>query len=326
MTDIRLRAPSRLHFGLLSWGKDRPRQFGGVGLMIERPGLELWCRPAPTWSAEGPLGDRALGVAWKVAACLQAEGPIPPPLHFTIERAPPEHVGLGVGTQLSLAVARCVALSADLPDVDVSRLAAWSGRGRRSGVGIHGFAQGGLIVDGGHRSDRPESKAPPLLCRHEFPEDWSVLVITPPLPAGISGTDEQRAFADLPRFRDELVDRLCRLVLLELVPAVVESDLASFGAALEEVQARVGEAFSPTQGGTYAHPRHADLVTWMRREGLVGVGQSSWGPTVYGFLDAGAETPAMKSLVDRIASRFELQVSQVFWTRPDNRGATWTRP
>lgn len=325
MTETRLRAPSRLHFGLLSWGADRPRRFGGVGLMIERPGLEVSCRPASAWSAEGPLVDRALEIARRVTAGLQAEGCIPPPLHFTIRRAPREHVGLGVGTQLSLAVARCIALSVDLAEVDVSRLAIWSGRGRRSGVGIHGFAQGGLIVDGGRRSDRPESEVPPLLCRHDFPEDWSVLVVTPPLPAGISGTDEQRAFAGLPPFRDELVDRLCRLVLLELVPAVVEHDLASFGAALEAIQARVGEAFSPTQGGTYAHPRHADLVTWMRREGLAGVGQSSWGPTVYGFLDAGSETPEMKSLVDRITAQFELQTGQAFWTRPDNRGATWTR-
>ena len=31
-----------------------------------------------------------------------------PPAHIRVDRAPPEHVGLGVGTQLCLAVARAV--------------------------------------------------------------------------------------------------------------------------------------------------------------------------------------------------------------------------
>ena len=38
---LRILTPSRLHFGLLGWGPQAPRQFGGVGLMVERPGLEI---------------------------------------------------------------------------------------------------------------------------------------------------------------------------------------------------------------------------------------------------------------------------------------------
>ena len=58
MTPLRIRTPSRLHFGLLGWGPRRARQFGGVGLMIEAPGLELTAEPAPDWSFAGPLADR----------------------------------------------------------------------------------------------------------------------------------------------------------------------------------------------------------------------------------------------------------------------------
>ena len=40
MTRCRLRTPSRLHFGLFGWGPEARRQFGGVGLMVDDPGLE----------------------------------------------------------------------------------------------------------------------------------------------------------------------------------------------------------------------------------------------------------------------------------------------
>ncbi|HEX8201242.1 MAG TPA: beta-RFAP synthase, partial [Isosphaeraceae bacterium] len=149
MSGLRLRTPSRLHFGLLAWGPGAPRQFGGVGLMIDRPGLELTARAAATWQAEGPLADRALGIAGRVAGSLASRGSAVPAARLTIQRAPPEHVGLGTGTQLSLGVARVLAELSGLEDLTAEELAELTGRGLRSGIGLHGFAHGGLIVDGG---------------------------------------------------------------------------------------------------------------------------------------------------------------------------------
>ena len=71
---IRVTAPSRLHFGLFAlaaegatpWpGADgQPalpaRQFGGVGLMIDQPGVRVLLQPAAACSAEGPSAKRAL--------------------------------------------------------------------------------------------------------------------------------------------------------------------------------------------------------------------------------------------------------------------------
>ena len=39
--------------------------------------------------------------------------------------------------------------------------------------------------------------------------------------------------------------------------------------------------FKPWQGGIYAHPRTAALVDLIRKRGVRGVGQSSWGPAVF---------------------------------------------
>ncbi len=319
---IRLTAPSRLHFGLLAHGPEAPRQFGGVGLMIEQPGLEISAEPSTDWRAQGPLADRALQVARRVVGRLGEPNPnaVRQSLRLRIHRAPPEHVGLGTGTQLSLAIARVLAEHWGRPDVSVPTLAEWTDRGRRSGIGLHGFAHGGLIVDGGRG---PTGGVPPLLARLEWPEPWSVLVVIPTVPPGLHGPDEAQAFQALPPIPDAVTDRLARLVLLGLLPAVLEDDLPTFGDALTELQRRVGECFSPAQGGLYASRELEAVADAMRSAGLVGVGQSSWGPTLYGF--SRSEPDHRAQILQSIANRFRLDATTAFWTRPCSRGAILQR-
>ena len=99
---VRVRAPSRLHFGLLSFGVPGERQFGGVGVMVDAPGLTISLRPADRLSAAGPLAERALHFARQFAATGSGRQvrPASRRCHIEIESAPPEHVGLGTGTQL----------------------------------------------------------------------------------------------------------------------------------------------------------------------------------------------------------------------------------
>jgi beta-RFAP synthase len=317
MTRLVLRTPSRLHFGLLSWGSKVPRQFGGVGLMVDAPGLELSAEAAETWRAVGPLASRALEIAVRVAGRLESQGFPVEAASLVIRKAPPEHVGLGVGTQLGLGVARLLCELAGHPGPTVEELAELAGRGLRSGIGLHGFALGGLVVDGGRRG--PEG-IPPLLARLEFPKEWSVLLVIPRREPGLHGPREVQAFAGLPPWPETLTDRLCRLVLLGLLPAVVERDLSRFGEALEEIQRRVGQGFAPAQGGTFARPELEAIVNGLRSEGLHGVGQSSWGPTLYGFSDAPTEDRL--DLLGRLNDRFGLGPDEAFWTSASNRGAS----
>lgn len=317
MTRLRIVTPSRLHFGLLAWGPDAPRQFGGVGLMIDQPGIDLTLRVADRWQAEGPLAERVLRIAERVAFGLNQRGFEVPAIEFQICHAPPEHVGLGVGTQLGLALARAMGGLAGLADPPIATLAELAGRGLRSGIGLHGFVHGGLIVDGGRRS--PQG-VPPLLARLKFPADWHALIVVPATGPSLHGSDEVRAFAELPAVPDALTDRLCRLVLLGLLPAVLEHDLASFGAALSELQHHVGHCFSTAQGGLYARPESEAIVSFLRDAGLHGVGQSSWGPTLYGFTEA--DDRFRLELARQIRSRFGLAEDQVFWTCANRNGST----
>ncbi len=316
MTRLSLRTPSRLHFGLLSWGLGAPRQFGGVGLMVESPGMTIMAEPSVRWSAEGPLASRVLEFAKRAAEGLEGRGLAVGPASFRVVDPPPEHVGLGVGTQLGLGVARLVCELAGHSDPPVVELAGLSDRGLRSGIGLHGFEHGGLIVDGGRAG--PEG-IPPLLSRLEFPREWSALLVLAGRGPGIHGPREVRAFAELPPSTDPLTDRLCRLVLLGLLPAVVERDLVRFGEALEDIQGQVGRGFAPAQGGIFADPELEEIAAEMRAVGLRGVGQSSWGPTLYGFSDGSAEEKA--ALLGRLEGRVTLAPGDAFWTIASPRGA-----
>lgn len=313
---LRIRTPSRLHFGLLGFSPQATRQFGGIGLMVEAPGIELFAEPGVEWAFEGPLAERVRQIVDFGRRLEHEEKIVLIPLRICIESAPAEHVGLGVGTQLSLAVARAILHFAGVTDPPIEQLARLAGRGPRSGIGVHGFDQGGLIVDGGHKQ---ELGIPPLVCRLPFPEEWSVLIVRPQGWRGLHGPDELQAFASLPPIAPEVTDCLCRLVLLGILPAVIEHDLAAFGAAVSELNARVGACFAPVQGGPYASPLASAIVAEIADLGLIGIGQSSWGPSLFGFAAAPQLEPG--KVAARLRRRFGLDEPAVFWTRANNQGA-----
>lgn len=276
----RVTARARLHFGLLNprtgttpdWGEVPVRQFGGVGLMIDEPSISVRVEPANEWTAEGPLAERALTFAQRAADVSQRCM-----FHVIVESCPPEHTGLGVGTALGLAVAKAIALETGT-DAPSPELAKRIGRGERSAIGVHGFDQGGLLVDGGKR---PGESLSPLVAHAPFPDEWKVELHQPEGDSRWFGPRERQAFADLPGPTGAELDRLCRLVLLGILPGIRNRDLQTFGEAVYEYNARVGDLFAAVQGGRYTSPAIAAKVKKLRANGIRCVGQSSWGPTVF---------------------------------------------
>jgi beta-RFAP synthase len=114
------------------------------------------------------------------------------------------------------------------------------------------------------------------------------VVAVPEAASGLSGADEAAAFDRLPPPSDREVERVAHVVLMELLPAVADADINAFGAALTEVQEATGRWFAPVQGGTFAPGPSEALVRRMRDWGAPGVGQSSWGPAVYGIVEGEA--------------------------------------
>jgi beta-RFAP synthase len=233
----------------------------------------------------GPQAARVEAFARQLREKFQ----LPADSSIAVLEAIPEHVGLGSGTQLALAAGVALARLHKL-DLSVREVAALHERGQRSGIGVGAFEQGGFLVDGGKG---PHGDPPPLIARAEFPEQWRVLLVFDNTFQGLHGEDEAAAFRSLPEFPELLSAQMCRLVLMQALPALHERDLEGFGRAIAELQRVTGDYFAPVQGGRrFTSPNVAEVLAWLEHEGIVCVGQSSWGPT--GFAIVGTEVEARR--------------------------------
>jgi beta-ribofuranosylaminobenzene 5'-phosphate synthase len=228
--------------------------------------------------AEGEDAERTAGFARQFLDHYEIAGGA----RVRVHRALPSHAGLGSGTQLALSIGRALAELYGI-EAEPSMLARITGRGQRSAIGTWTFAGGGLVVEGGRRAGT--DACGPLIARLPFPETWRCVAIVPDGPPGISGADEADAFSRLPNPSEQEVEHVSHLVLMALLPALADGDLGQFGRALSEIQEITGRWFAPAQGGTFAPGPSRALVRQLAEWGAVGVGQSSWGPTVYGIVD-----------------------------------------
>ncbi len=315
-------APSRLHFGMFSFGRPGEREFGGVGAMIATPGLRLQVSLADTFIAVGPLAERMREFAARVGRAWGLPGA--PPCRIEILSVPAQHVGLGTGTQLALAVAGGLCALCELPVDDPIRLARLVERGERSAIGTYGFARGGLLVEAGKSS--PAESSPggpsPLVARHPLPTAWRFVLLQSRGEQGLSGDAERRAFAGLPPVPSAVTAELCRLALLGLVPAAASSDFQAFSEALYDYGHLAGSCFAANQGGPFATLRLAELVAIVRGMGVRGVGQSSWGPTLFALFPTEFAAEEFCADFRRHASAASLELTIA---APDNQGARIVR-
>lgn len=270
-------APARLHLGFVDLNGSLGRRYGSIGLAVDEPATELNLFRAETTSAAGPERERVLAM---IERCREAFG-LSGAYRAEVLSAIPAHAGLGSGTQLALAVGTALMRMEGL-SLSPQQLGDLAGRGARSAIGMAAFEDGGFIVDGGRGAiDQP----PPVLIRMPFPETWRVLLVFDSSAQGAHGDRETSAFAALPPFPEALADRLCRLVLMQLLPGLKEVDIAAFGAALTQIQAIVGSHFAAAQGGSpWTSPAVGEVLKRAAEAGATGIGQTSWGPTGFGFV------------------------------------------
>jgi beta-ribofuranosylaminobenzene 5'-phosphate synthase len=280
-------APARLHMGFIDLGGSLGRRFGSIGVGINEIATRLSITAANTLQAEGPCHERAVKAALKFAHVQGTECRVAIRIHEAI----PEHVGLGSGTQLDLAVGIGLARFLGL-DLGVRDIAKTIERGARSGIGIAVFEQGGLVVDGGRG---PTTETPPLISRMEIPADWRFILAFDRRGQGLHGKQEVDAFNTLPTFPIEQTQRLSHLLLMQALPALAEGDILDFGNVITELQNAVGDHFAPAQGGRFTSPDVAAAMAWLEAQGAVGIGQTSWGPTGFCLLGTPEQAEALAS-------------------------------
>ncbi|MEY7848286.1 beta-ribofuranosylaminobenzene 5'-phosphate synthase family protein [Natrarchaeobius sp. A-rgal3] len=296
-------AGARLHVGFQNLSLARRRLYGGIGVGLEEPRVALVADPADEIATKDPLVRKYASHAIELLDL--------PGVAISLEERLPRHVGLGSGTQLALAVLAGTARAHGL-DPRIRERAPRLGRGGRSGVGVATFEAGGFVVDAGHPTTRfttePPAEGdwtvPPVVSRHDLPSGWRFVVVVPDAEPGRSGDDEDRSMrAVVERADPAVADEIAGVVTRKLLPAAAEGRLEEFGEAVAEIGRKNGSWYADAQGGVFRPPA-GELVEAL--EGcrvLSGVGQSSWGPVVYGVTDEDhaeeARAAAENALTDR---------------------------
>ncbi len=310
MGGIRVESVGRLHLGLMDLHGGLERKFGGIGVALERPRVVVEAGQADELVVEGADEERT----WEFAERFYANfsNRVDSKAHLRVREVIPPHVGLGSGTQLALSVGTALAKVHCL-DLGAIELSKALGRGRRSSIGAGAFESGGFLVDGGCRDG---TGTPPILFRYPFPSDWIFVIVTPESPKVPSGGVEDSAFDNLPSPPEEMVGRICRLLVMKMLPSLIEGDVRGFGEAMTRVQHLVGESFATAQAGRYASALSEELVAYMLAHGAAGAGQSSWGPTIYALIKGEDKALELEKKVRKLTDQ-----ARVFHTSVSNHGA-----
>lgn len=301
---VRLHAPGRLHLGFLDPAGSLGRPFGSLGLVIEgfETVVELGAATVDGASADTPAARADLERAVAHLHEMRRRTGRDAPLHLRLRRALPAHAGFGSGTQLALAVGRAFAAWHGL-ELDSATLAGWLHRGARSGIGIAGFDQGGLLVDGGPGADGAPA---PLLSRIALPEAWRIVAVQDQSQAGLFGPQEKQAIAGLAPLPQSVAADICHQVMMRVLPGASCNDFEAFAAGVTHIQQLLGDHFAPAQGGSgYTSAAVGQLVQWIgeasrswgdaqvpARHGAA-IGQSSWGPTGFAILPSQAKAESL---------------------------------
>lgn len=298
-----------------------PHCFGGLGLMVSLPSVELigeaqWhtseLRALSQWSnisfPDEPSywRNRISSIVRDTHQRLPSLADFKLDIHWPT--LPEPHIGFGSGTQFACAAVRLLMLLSDLSPqannpsltrisstLDESRrdefrtLLQQVGRCKRSHIGLNGFLDGALIYDRGLGDDEVPTSIQGMERNQRtqslgFPESWRILTLWEPHYSGDAGDKEQALFDECSLRENPFKEEMIQLAQGEVLPGAQMQDWRRFSQAIGRYGECAGEVFRSVQGDVYRSERIRFWVDTIRSLGIHGVGQSSWGPVVFAIL------------------------------------------
>lgn len=309
---VKIKTSARLHCGFFDLSDHPNRKYGSLGIAIDafETALELSLNP---FEAEELSWANAL-----LDKCL-TQLAIKQKIYINVQTEIPRHAGLGSGTQMAMAIAQGV-LKLTQSNITHEQIVASLSRGARSGIGIATFERGGVVIDGGRGAN---TLLPPILARYEFPEAWRAILILDPNHDGLHGSQEKSAFMRLAPKSQVETHQMAHAILMQAMPALIEQDFNAFTQVIGQLQAYNASYFSPAQGGDYASQKVSCVLTELKKEGYVGLGQSSWGAT--GFVLCPNQTAAVE-LLARLKNKHNTSDLAFLICQGNNQGAKVSYP
>ncbi len=310
-----IRAFPRLHLGLFDLGTATPRKYGGIGVSVDGLPTVVTAERSPTsdLSLFPVLDHQATEDISRIIADLSSLHSLPP-MRIDVHVPVPQHVGLGAKTAILLAVVQALHTEGRKP-IDKTALIRSSGRGGTSGIGIHAFFEGGLIMDGGHRSSPPRTYAPssatsphdlpPLVARISMPIQWRVTLL---LPSGerLRGRAEEAFFAAHTPLSHGDIERVIALAVSGLAASVASDDFRTFADVLREFQS-IG--FKAREIANQSRATRMLLTSlWDINE--CAAGMSSMGPLLFAITEASNASAVAQ--ISEVSAAYEAQLLGTF--------------
>ena len=332
---VLITSPSRLHFSLIDLNGELGRVDGGIGVALNEPSLKI---EVSAVDEEVELEENPKEV---VSVLERIRSRIEPGLkgnyRVSILKPLPSHVGLGSQTQLSLSVAKaiCMLENRSYGAVELAKLV---GRGGTSGIGTAAFDKGGFILDGGHVFQKGKSNnsvketktsflpssaskvsPPPVLFQHPLPDDWFFVVAIPDVRRGAHGVEEIEIFKKYCPIESEEVEKICRIVLMWTLPAVVEKDIDAFAASLTMLQ----EVGFKKREVELQQDIIKGLFSFFDVHAL-GHGMSSFGPATYAIVEGERRAEELAAATKEFLDEKNIRAS-VTYSNANNRGSEVSR-
>lgn len=314
-----VKTSARLHFGLIDLSGITRSVDGGIGLMVSDPSFEVHVSRSRSLLIEGSevYKGRCIRVIEKLAPLVHHTG-----YKISIVSDMPAHCGFGSGTQSMLAVATAICHLEGQIHLSPNDLAWILGRGGTSGIGCHGFRLGGFLVEAGHKW--PEEKShfgpssvfsklgpPPLVARYDFPT-WGIIIALPFGINRVSGETEVALFDQLAPISQHEVGEISRIILFELLPAVIDSDIEQFHLAMSALR-QLGFKKREIEVAGESMQR---IIQLLEDNEILGVSMSSWGPAVFGFTETLEKASRIASVLDESPL-----IAKTIVTQANNSGA-----
>ncbi|MFQ5976350.1 MAG: beta-ribofuranosylaminobenzene 5'-phosphate synthase [Candidatus Hydrothermarchaeales archaeon] len=302
--------PSRIHMTLIDLNASIGRMDGGLGLALVSPNIKVNAQKSDKTKVEGPIADKAEAAAGKVLKRLNIDGGI----KIRIEKAYPQHIGWGSGTQVAIAAGKAVCELYD-KHISIKEIAETVGRGGTSGIGTAAFETGGFILDGGHSTEEKKDFLPssaskarpaPVLARYDFP-DWKIVLVVPKIRKEVHGKKEVNIFQKFCPIDISEVQKLTHLIMMKTLPAILDEDIQSFGQSINEIQ---NTGFKKIEVELQS-PEVKKLLHLCQKNSH-GAGLSSFGPAIYSIVED--EDELLNSLK-------KSDVEQMIVTKANNSGA-----
>ncbi|MHC1590990.1 MAG: beta-ribofuranosylaminobenzene 5'-phosphate synthase family protein, partial [Candidatus Helarchaeales archaeon] len=140
-------------------------------------------------------------------------------------------------------------------------------------------------------SSASKAPPPPVLFHAPLPDDWLFVNALPFLGRDIHGREEVNIFQSCCPIPEEEVGKVCRIILMRILPGVQLKSIELFGRGLTELQ---GVGFKKLEVELQPETIR-ELIQFLLEKGAHGAGISSFGCLTYGLVKGWQEAERLQN-------------------------------